>query len=586
MANDQIEKDSRGNNSVVLPRRELLRSIAIGTAGIAANSLVAPGAADAETKTHAVPKNERRCKEVSPAWRSGFDGQRRADLGNGRFLNPVVSGDRPDPTILKDGEDYYMTFSSFDYYPAVVIWHSRDLVNWTPVGPALRKWIGSVWAMDLIKHQGRYYVYIPTVNVKISPEGKVMLAPGESPFSIHVIHAENIHGPWSDPIDLKINGFIDPGHVVGEDGKRYLFVNDGHRVRLTDDGLATDGKVEKVYSGWKYPSDWVVEAFALEGPKIVRKDGWFYIIAAEGGTAGPPTSHMVIAARSRSIHGPWENCPHNPIVHTQSAVEPWWSRGHATPVQSPKGDWWLVYHGYENGYRTLGRQTLLEPMEWTEDGWPRAKGGNLSGSLPVPAKPEPKFAAGQPLSDDFSVDTLGTRLAFFSPRDGYLDRISYGPTGLVVQGSGTGPADSSPLAFIAGDHSYEIRVEVEVEGDAQAGLLEFYSPRAFCGLGFDGKRGYSYGGMTAFGVGSEAGIGQTFHLKLENNNNVVSFYHSTDGESWNLASSAEMSGYNHNVAGGFLSLRPALYVSGKGKATFRKLKYAGTNGAPAGKARA
>jgi xylan 1,4-beta-xylosidase len=225
-------------------------------------------------------------------------------------------------------------------------------------------------------------------------------------------------------------------------------------------------------------------------------------------------------------------------------------------------------------------------MEWTEDGWPRAKGGNLVGSLPIPGKADPTTAGGQPLSDDFSVDSLGTRLAFFSPRDGYLERVTYGPTGLVVQGSGTGPADSSPLAFIAGDHSYEIRVEVEIEGDAQAGLLEFYSPRAFCGLGFDGKRGYSFGGMTAFGVGTEAGIGQRFHLKLANNDNVVSFYHSADGETWNLASSAEMSGYNHNVAGGFLSLRPALYVSGKGKATFRKLQYAGRNGAPAGKTRA
>jgi xylan 1,4-beta-xylosidase len=581
MASDQLESGStHGNSRSILGRRGFLRSIALGMIGVAGKSLVPPTSANAETKKNPGASSEPGCAPIWPGWRSGFDGQRRADLGNGRFLNPIVSGDRPDPTILKDGDDYYMTFSSFDYYPAVVIWQSRDLVNWTPVGPALRKWIGSIWAMDLIKHQGRYYVYIPAVNVKISPEGKVMLEPGESPFSLHVIHAENIRGPWSDPVDLKINGFIDPGHAVGEDGKRYLFLNDGHRVRLTDDGLAADGKVEKVYTGWNYPADWVVEAFALEGPKILRKDGWFYIIAAEGGTAGPPTSHMVIAARSRSIHGPWENCPQNPIVHTESAAERWWSRGHATPVQGPNGDWWLVYHGYENGYRTIGRQTLLEPMEWTEDGWPRAKGGNLAGSFPIPGKAEPKVVAGQPLSDDFSVDTLGTRLAFFSLRDGYLERVGYGPTGLVVEGNGTGPADSSPLAFIAGDHSYEIRVELELEGDAQAGLLEFYSPRAFTGLGFDEKRGYSYTGMASFGPGTQAGIGRRFHLKLANNDNVVSFSHSADGEDWTLAFSAEVSGYNHNVAGGFLSLRPALYVSGKGKATFRKLQYAGRNSAP------
>lgn len=85
----------------------------------------------------------------APAWRYGAEGERLADLGNGRFLNPVLSGDRPDPNILKDGDDYWATFSSFDYFPAVVIWHSRDLVNWRPVGPALTVPLGSVWALDI-----------------------------------------------------------------------------------------------------------------------------------------------------------------------------------------------------------------------------------------------------------------------------------------------------------------------------------------------------------------------------------------------------------------------------------------------------
>src|SRR3546814_7355105 len=90
------------------------------------------------------------------------------------------------------------------------------------------------------------------------------------------------------------------------------------------------------------------------------------MITAVGGTAGPPTGHMVIAARSKSIHGPWENCPANPLVRTRSAVEKWWSRGHATLVEGPAGDWWSVYHGYENGYWTLGRQALLDPVRSEE----------------------------------------------------------------------------------------------------------------------------------------------------------------------------------------------------------------------------
>jgi xylan 1,4-beta-xylosidase len=99
--------------------------------------------------------------DLAPKPAVGIEGQRRADLGDGTYLNPIVAGDHPDPTVLKDGDDYYMTFSSFFSYPGVIIWHSRDLVNWAPVGPALTKPIGTVWAMDLIKHEGRYFIYIP-----------------------------------------------------------------------------------------------------------------------------------------------------------------------------------------------------------------------------------------------------------------------------------------------------------------------------------------------------------------------------------------------------------------------------------------
>jgi xylan 1,4-beta-xylosidase len=550
-------------------RRELLRSLALGMAG---GSLVLPtaGWAAAPPPAPASPA----CPPAWPGWRSTFEGQRRADLGDGYFLNPIVPGDHPDPTILKDGDDYYMTFSAFNYCPGIVIWHSRDLVNWTPVGPALKKWIGSIFAVDLLKHQGRYYIYIPALGLEFKPDGRIGSAPGLPGLTIYVIHADNIRGPWSDPIDMKIGGAIDPGHVAGDDGKRYLFVNDGRRIRITDDGFAADGKMERVYSGWKYPQDWVVEGYSLEGPKMLRKDGWFYMFSAVGGTAGPPTSHMVIVARSRSIHGPWEDCPSNPIVHTESASSRWWSRGHATPVQGPAGDWWMVYHGIENGYRTLGRQTLLDPMEWTKDGWPKATGGDLAYPLAKPRGGPANEIAGQPLSDDFSKNTLGTRLAFFSPGDNYLDRASYGADGLVVKGRGTGAADSSPLSFIVGDHSYEVRVEVEVRGSAQAGLLLFYAPRWFCGLGYDANRGYFYltGALPSWAPAPPA-IGKRFHLKVVNNENVASFFYSLDGKTWTLHSSAEVAGYNHNVADGFLSLRPALYVAGEGEARFRNLQY-------------
>ena len=160
-----------------------------------------------------------------PQWRRGTEGRRLADLGNGTYRNPVLAGDWADPTILKDGEDYYLTHSAFDASPGLLIWHSRDLINWAPLCTALAKPLGTVFACDIVKHDGRYYIYIPFMKAPWSPE----LA---SFANTYVIHADHIAGPWSDPVDVGVGGFIDPGHAVGEDGHRYLFLSGVSRVRL------------------------------------------------------------------------------------------------------------------------------------------------------------------------------------------------------------------------------------------------------------------------------------------------------------------------------------------------------------------
>ncbi len=521
---------------------------------------------------------------ASTASARGVEGQRIADLGNGLYRNPVLSGDRADPNVLKDGADYYAAFSSFLYYPAIVVWHSRDLVDWRPLAPALTKPIGSVFAVDLAKHDGRYFIYIP---VFVPPAGP----PKGPPFKIYVVHATDMAGPWSEPVDMGIDGFIDPGHVVGEDGHRYLFLNDGHRVRISDDGLSRAGPTEKVYDGWPIPEDWIVEGFALEGPKLLRRDGYFYLFSGEGGTAGPPTSHMVIVARSRSIDGPWENCPHNPIVHTASRDEPWWSRGHATPVEGPAGDWWLVYHGYENGFRTLGRQMLLEPMTWEADGWPRARGGDLSRALPRPRTAAAATAAapgaaadgggrGVALSTDFAGKTLGPAFAFFDPRPDYATRVTLKDNALILRGqgagagTGTGPAHSSPLAFVAGDRSYAVTIDVDLNDAGEAGLLLFYNDALFCGLGVSGGRLHLYrNGTEQLFPPAPAIDARRLRMRVVNDENVATFSYSTDGARWTKAASFEVSGYNHNIGDGFLSLRPALYASGEGAAIFRTLRY-------------
>jgi xylan 1,4-beta-xylosidase len=492
---------------------------------------------------------------AEPKWARGIEGQRKADLGNGTFLNPILAGDHPDPTILKDGDDYYMTFSSFLSYPGVIIWHSQDLVNWQPIGPALNQPLGSIWAMDLIKHNGRYFIYIPAGT------------------SIYVIWADHIQGPWSDPVDLKIEGAIDPGHVIGEDGKRYLFVNGVRRIGLTDDGLATIGKLEKVYEPWRYPSDWVVEMFAPEGPKLLKRGAWFYLVMAVGGTSGPPTSHMVIAARSRSIHGPWENHPHNPLVRTRSAEEKWWSRGHATLVEGPAGDWWMVYHGYENGYRTLGRQCLLEPIEWTSDGWFKARGGDLSAPLPMPKKGKAlqhNFAK----SDDFQNLKFGVQWSFFNPGPEEMKRVQHTPGVLAIKGKGATPVDSSPLTFITGDRAYEASITLDIGADAEGGLLLHYNERAYVGIGFTQTQMKTFAHSQEQNWMREKMEVATVHLRVRNDRHIVTFHYSLDSKSWiQHPWQMEVSGLHHNVFGGFASLQPGIYSAGAGTVKMRDFKY-------------
>lgn len=504
---------------------------------------------------------KRKTKAINTPPKRGIEGQRKADLGNGYFQNPIISGDRPDPTILKDGEDYYMTFTSFNLYPGLTIWHSKDLVNWSPIGAALTKPIGNVFAVDLCKHNGRYYIYIPA------------MLPGKD-WVIYVIWADNIKGPWSDPIDTGVRACIDPCHMVGEDNKRYLFVNGVRKIALSDDGLRGIGNLENAYEPWRYPKEWVVENFAPEGPKLFKKDDWFYLVTAVGGTAGPPTGHMVIVARSKSIHGPWEHCPNNPIVRTKSADEPWWSRGHATIFQGQANDWWMVYHGYENGYRTLGRQTLLAPVEWSKDGWPIALGGDLSMPMPIPhwGKSGPN---GAPISDDFSTNRFGTLWGFHEPKDNENARLNYSQNGLFLAASGNSPADSSPMVCPVGDRVYSAEISLEIDDNAEAGLLLFYNHKAFVGVGFDKEKLKTFASAQEQGWMAKTLNTKKLRLKLLNDENIVTFKYSLDdGISWQLNDLRfEVSGINHNVFGDFLSLKIGIYAAKSGKVKITNFKY-------------
>lgn len=459
----------------------------------------------------------------------------------------ILKGDYPDPSILRDGRDYYMTHSPFYYSPGFLIWHSQDLVHWSPVCRAAVEWKGSAMAPDLVKHNGRYYIYFPAEGTN------------------WVIWADAITGPWSKPIDLKTVG-IDPGHVVDKDGKRWLYTDKGRVVRLSDDGLSTIGEPKKVYKGWQYPENWDTECMCLESPKLTHIGDYYYLTSAEGGTAGPATSHMAVQARSKSVTGPWENSPYNPLIHTYSATDNWWSKGHGTLVDDVNGNWWIVYHAYANGYHSLGRQTLLEPLELTKDGWFRTK---QHAELP---KADVSATKGLELSDDFSSSALGLQWTYW--KENAQKAVKIANNTLYLKAKGHSPADGRLLLTTAEDKCYEVSANVTTAKGCTAGLVLFYNEKAFAGVASDGNTFTLYlpQGKTASAPNP---FGNSFTLRVLNQGNRVSLFAAKNGTSdWTtLAENIDVSSLNHNNYNGFYALRPALLSAGKGTAQFRNFRY-------------
>ena len=474
-----------------------------------------------------------------------------AQDGSGSYRNPIIGGDHPDASPIRVGDDFYLTHSSFDYAPGLQIWHSRDLINWRPVAAALRRYYGSVWAPYLCEYQGHFYIYFPA-------DGR-----------LRVVRADHPTGPWSDPIDLGINA-IDPAHIA-ETGRRFLYMAGGQMAELTADGLAVKTAPRVVLDPWPIPATMRMECTCLEAPKLLEHNGYYYLNVAEGGTGGPATSHSVISARSRHTEGPWEFSPQNPVVHTATRDERWMSVGHGRLVDTPGGKWYMTVHSYENGYRTLGRQLLLLPIEWTSDGWFRVPEGIAPDSaiaVPVPGASQQGFF--DP-SDDFTTPELGLQWAFWREYDAAGFTVGNGALTLAARGKSL--VDTSVLTTAVGGHAYTVEIDVEVEPGCESGLLLFYNPDHAAGILLDGD---GIGARLASGyIPSRQHKGATrATLRIVNDRQEVDFYFRLPGKSWQrVPESAEISGMHHNVLGGFLDVRPAVYACGSGKATFRNFRY-------------
>jgi len=467
------------------------------------------------------------------------------------YINPIFAGDYPDPSILREGNDYYIVHSSFDYYPGLLIWHSRDLINWTPLSNALHKYVGSVWAPDLIKYKNKYYIYFPANGTNF------------------VVTSNSINGPWSDPVDLKV-GNIDPGHITDAEGNRYLYFSDGGYVPISEDGLSVTGELKHMYSGWPIPREWTIECFCLEGPKLLKHGEYYYLLMAQGGTAGPPTSHMVVSARSKSPLGPWENSPYNPIIRTNEITDKWSSKGHGTLFDDAKGNWWIVFHGYEKGFYNMGRQTLLQPIEWTSDGWFKTPDG-VKSDEPVKRPVSEVSKSAFSLNDNFDGNLLKPQWKFFGEYNN--DRFRFVDNKLVIKAKGDSISNCSPLLCIPLDHSYIAEVEMSIEGEAIGGLVLFYNKKAHSGILADNENILANLQRWQF-VTENNVIKNHVFLRLKKVDNIVDMYYSSDGTNWEkIENSFEVSALHHNVLGGFLSLRLGLCSIGDGNVTFNNFTY-------------
>ncbi len=331
------------------------------------------------------------------------------------FNNPILAGFYPDPSLVKVGSDYYLVNSTFAYYPGIPIFHSKDLISWEQIGNVLDRpeqlnldGFGvsrAIFAPAIKYYKGIFYLTCTLVD-------------GGGNF---VVTAKNPAGPWSNPVWLpQVNG-IDPSLFFDDNGKAYLIYNsdapdnkplyEGHRtIRMYD----FDYKELKVVGVNKIlvngGVDFSKKPIWIEGPHIYKRNGFYYLIPAEGGTA---EDHSQVVFRSKNVDGPFVPWEKNPIL-TQRNLDPKSKNpvtctGHSALVETDKGDWWAIflacrpYEPFEENYYNTGRETFLAPVKWTDDGWPIINPDykEVQFSYPVPISPQKKLEI--PLNGNFTL---------------------------------------------------------------------------------------------------------------------------------------------------------------------------------------
>ena len=340
------------------------------------------------------------------------------------YHNPIRTGMFPDPSIVRVEDDYYMVNSSFIYFPCIPVSHSKDLVHWKIIGYAITnpEWANidhleggrGYWAPDISYYEGKFYI---TATYRMNDDGTVYRKQV-------VVTSDKPEGPYSKPAIIDEDG-IDPSIFNDTDGRRYMLLNRGARIlELSKDATKQISEATLLYYG--------DNKRASEGPHLLKKDGYYYLFQAEGGT-GP--GHRITVSRSKELHGNYTPCPYNPIMRQNDENAIIQRCGHGKPVQTQNGQWYMVYlcgRKIGEGYSMLGRETALDPVEWTSDGWPIVN--QLNGPSALQIKPDlPETIWESRESDDFNEDMLSKE--WISPRAPERDGYQIADSCVKIKGS-------------------------------------------------------------------------------------------------------------------------------------------------------
>lgn len=326
------------------------------------------------------------------------------------YTNPAQAGDLPDPSIIRIGQDYWATATTSEWAPEFPILHSRDLVNWQVVGAVFQRrpeWsVGSYWAPEIAYDRGRFFIYYSARK-----KG--------GPLCVAVATSNRPQGPYTDhgPLICQEVGSIDGFPVTDENGRRYLlWKEDGNSVSkptpiwaqpLSADGTKLVGERKELFHN---DQPWEKHATLpygdlVEGPAVIRRNGYFYIFYSGNFCCARECNYMVGVARSRKLLGPWEKYPNNPIMRGN---ETWKCPGHGTVVTDQRGRDFFFYHALKaDDFVYVGRQAMLDEIQWGADGWPAINGGrgpSLTGASPFGV---PDRRAEYSFFDDFLSPRIG-----------------------------------------------------------------------------------------------------------------------------------------------------------------------------------